>query len=101
MNPEIHDNAVVVYGASDDLIEIDGAITEEFSMPDTEEALLAFSNGVLLRVEYRTVWRIIPVAGLDKVTITQATEDDESNYSDRAVIAGPVKWVALASSYAK
>jgi hypothetical protein len=91
---------ITVYGSSDDLIEIEGAIEEEFSPGD--DAILAFSNGVLLRINYDNdgVWRIKPLVCTDKVVITQAPADDENNYSDRAVIEETVFWVALASEWA-
>jgi hypothetical protein len=90
-----------IYGASDDLIEVDGAISEEF-LPDGGFGMVACSNGVLLRVTYDLdgVWRIVPLAGADKVTITQAPADDEDNYSDRAVITERLSWVALATAWA-
>ncbi len=52
---------VIVYGASDDLIEVEGAIREEFTANrDGEANLLAFSDGTLLEVTYTDagIWRI-------------------------------------------
>jgi hypothetical protein len=95
---------IEVYGSSDDLVELEGAISEEFTYDgnDEEGCLLAFSNGVVLRIKYgdQGVWRITPVAG-GPVAITQAPEDDESNYSDRALVAGEIAWVVFGSSIAK
>ncbi|MGH7486840.1 MAG: hypothetical protein ACREMY_14750 [bacterium] len=87
---------ITVYGASDDLIEVDGDISEEFYAIDSDEGdLLAFSDGTVLKIAYSTsgVWRITPVVTIGHVSITQAPEDDEDNYSDRATLTGPVKWV--------
>lgn len=56
---------ITVNGASDDLIEIGGAIREEFTLQDDEGGdLLAFSNGVVLRIRYTDdgVWRIEPLS---------------------------------------
>lgn len=98
--------SLTVYGASDDLIEIEGDIDEEFSYKDDDASqgdLIATSNGVVLRVEYGQagVWRIRPVVGAEKVEIILAPEDDESNYSDRAVISGDVRWVVQGVALAK
>ena len=93
---------LTICGASDDLIEVEGDIREEFYLPGSkDDAYIAVSNGALLRVDYTNVWRITPVVAHPAVTITQCPEDDEDNYTDRAVIDGPVTWVALATAVAK
>lgn len=95
---------ITVYGSSDDLIEIEGDVVEEFALGmNGDGELLAFSNGVLLRISYTNdgVWRVSPLAGTDKVTVVQAPADDEDNYSDRATIEGDVTWVLQGDIYAK
>lgn len=91
---------VTVYGASDDLIEIEGAIREEFTYENEADGdLIALSEGTVLRVRYDRdgVWRITPVAtGQAVVTITPAVSGDDDNYSDRAEVAGDVRWVVHA-----
>ena len=91
-----------VYGASDDLIEVDGALSEEFSATD-DSAVLAFSNGVVLRIEYDRdgIWRVRPLAGASRVTVTVAPTDDDDNYSDRAVIHEEVVWVVRGTEFVK
>lgn len=53
---------ILIYGASDDLVEVEGAIREEFSYGDdeAEHDLLAFSDGTLLSIKYANdgCWRI-------------------------------------------
>lgn len=97
--------SVTVYGSSDDLIEVEGAIREEFTLHNEEDGdLLAFSNGVVLRVRYSEagVWRISPVTGVTMaVTIDPAPEHDDDNYSDRAVIDGEVWWVVHGTDWGK
>lgn len=95
---------ITVYGASDDLIEVEGAIREEFNaLSEDDGSLLAFSNGVVLRVVYGDagVWRITPVCGASRVNITLAPEDDEDNYSDRAVMEDDAAWVVFGKDIAK
>lgn len=88
---------IEISGYSDDLIEIDGDISEEFNAyGDDEGPLLAFSDGTVLRITYGDagIWRIVPVkTGSGELFITQAPEDDGDNYSDKAVLTGDVKWV--------
>ena len=49
----------MVTGASDDLIEIEGEIREEFSAWDCRNGILTFSDGTLLDVAYDVngLWR--------------------------------------------
>jgi hypothetical protein len=92
---------ITIYGASDDLIEIEGDIREEFC-PSEEDNLLALSSGVLLRIWYSEygVWRIQHIAG-EGVSITEAPEDDDDNYSDVAVVESSViKWIVLGNKCA-
>lgn len=89
-----------VCGRSDDIISVEGAVSEEFQYvgPDNGD-LLAFSNGVVLRVRWTGVWRITPVTCADKVRIVAAPEDDEDLYSDVATLDG-VKWVMHGRQFA-
>lgn len=92
---------ITVYGGGDDLIEVDGDIVEEFSHYEAEDrevpgSLLAFSDGTVLRIALTPpgVWRITPVAvGRAALSIAQAPEDDDDNYSDRATLDGEIAWV--------
>lgn len=42
---------VIVYGASDDLIEVDGAITDEFDVPSHGTVLIVTPGGGIVEVE--------------------------------------------------
>ena len=90
---------IKIYGASDDLIELEGDVTEEFPFADKGEGgdLLAFSNGTVLRIDYTDpgVWRITPVIhGVGRFVLTQCPEDDDNNYSDIAEIHdADITWV--------
>lgn len=103
---------VKVYGASDDLVEVEGDIREEFYALgefDNGEAkdggYLAFSNGAVFRIEYTNqgVWRITPTvaypAGHD-FRVIQTPADDEDNYSDILEMEDTIEWVVFGSTYA-
>lgn len=49
----------MITGASDDLIEIEGEIREEFSAWECKNGVIACSDGTLLRVSYdeNGIWR--------------------------------------------
>lgn len=97
---------VIINGASDDLIEVGGDISEEFAVyGETEDGVLvAFSNGTVLRVVYAAagVWRITPVVtGAGSLSIAPAPEGDEENYSDVAALTGvDIKWVVCGNQIA-
>jgi hypothetical protein len=93
--------AITVYGASDDLVEVEGDIREEFNpASDDEPSYLAFSDGTVLSIHYteRGIWRITPVArgdGSGVLTIHQVVSEDPDSYTDRAEIAGDIRWVVF------
>lgn len=88
---------ITIYGASDDLIEVRGDLSEEFTTDvfshGYEGDLLAFSDGTVLRITYGEAWRIVPVhRGTAELAIVQTTESDDG-YSDEATLEGPIQWV--------
>lgn len=96
---------VTVYGASDDLIEVEGDISEEFNPPyDPTTGILAFSEGTVLRVEFTQdgIWRVTPLfRGTATISIVQAVDEDDDNYSDRVTLEGDVRWVVFGSEFRK
>lgn len=97
---------ITIRGASDDLIEIEGDIKEEFNhYNDDEPAYLAVSDGTLLAVRYggdgRAFWRITPLFyGAAAYSKREATDEDK-DYSDVVTLQGEIKWIAIAKGYAK
>lgn len=96
------DETVIVYGASDDLVELEGAVREEWSAHDP--VLLAMSNGSVWRIAYTDagIWRITPVilpTGVE-YELDVCRDDDDENYSDRLAVVG-VTWVAKATEVAR
>jgi hypothetical protein len=93
--------SITVYGASDDLIEVDGDIREEFSHYGDDAALLAFSDGTILRVLYGTdgIWRITPVA-TGSAQLTHVFGQDDREHTDKATLDGDVRWVVYGTAMA-
>lgn len=96
---------ITVYGSSDDLIEVEGDISEEFNPPFNEDdtpSLLAFSDGTVLSVDFGNegIWRIEHVTeGSAGVEIDKNPPDDGDRYSDVATVDDaasfrPITWVA-------
>ena len=84
---------VMIYGASDDLVEVEGDIREEFNPPygdDEGPSYLAFSDGTVLSIAYSEggtrLWRINRVAeGTAKYEKQEATGPD-ADYSDHVTL---------------
>lgn len=89
---------LTIYGASDDLIEIEGDIRDEFSAYDLpDSAIIVCSDGAAFRVRYDDdgCWRFTPIGAMRPGwTKTEATGPD-ADYSDRLECAHSIAWVAL------
>jgi hypothetical protein len=87
---------VEIYGASDDLIEMEGDFREELDCcGDDDGRVLAFSDGTALRVRYDDdgFWRITTIfRGSANLTKIEATDPD-GDYSDRVTLEGDFAWM--------
>ena len=95
---------ITISGHSDDLIEIDGDIREEFSvwLNDDEVVYLCVSDGTMLEIMYNDdgMWRMSQlVAGTAEYTKDEGTDPD-TDYSDKVTLNGDIKWVSLAAQKA-
>lgn len=99
---------IVIYGASDDLIEIESTSfgAEEFNVlldyPE-DSLILAVSDGTLLRVRYDEdgVWRFDFVV-IGSASVTKEYGQDDDRHSDRITLTGDeLRWVVLGSQIAK
>lgn len=97
---------VTVYGTSDDLIEVDGGLREEFNPGNDDEdhphAFLGFSDGTVLDICYiNGFWRINRVAsGSAHYTKVEGVDNDD-DYSDRATLTGTIAWAVCGSAMVK
>lgn len=92
-----------ITGHSDDLIELDGDITEEFYAGRADETdYLAFSDGTVITIKYTDegVWRIHPIVKPNlNLQITQCAGDPNGDvYTDTATIEG-VAWVVKGNGF--
>lgn len=99
---------IVIYGASDDLIEIESTAfgDEEFNVyldSASESVILAVSDGTLLRVRYDEdgIWRFNAIlVGSANVNIQHGVDDNK--HSDIITLTGDdLRWVVLGSQIAK
>jgi hypothetical protein len=91
---------ITIYGASDDLIEIEGDIREEFSPhEDGEPDYLAFSDGTVLSILYGEDgnWNI------KRLTIGTASyqhhKADGDEYTDKVTLQGDLTWCVCGPSF--
>lgn len=102
--------ATKVYGASDDLIEIEGDYSGEVDCCGTDDqdkgVLLVFSDGTLLESKYGkngdAIWevKLIKRGSLFK-SITPCVDEDAKLHSDVAEFADGIKWVYAATEWHK
>jgi len=89
--------ATQVYGASDDLIELEGDLSEEFNGGE-KPCLLIFSDGTVLTIKYGkehlAVWAITLVnQGKLFGSVVYCTNEDAERYSDTAHFKDGLEWV--------
>jgi hypothetical protein len=99
---------LIIYGASDDLIEIEATAfrDEEFNVylaAPTDSLFLGVSDGTLFRVRYDEdgIWRFTPIV-VGSADITTEPGVDDRRYSDRVTMTGEnLTWVALSTHVVK
>jgi hypothetical protein len=95
---------VIVYGASDDLIEIDGDLNDEvaYTGDEDEGILVAFSDGTVLRITYGAndegFWRISRIVAGSAAYDHKPGEDEREDYSDRVTLEGDFKWAVCGNT---
>ncbi len=100
--------STIIYGRSDDLIEIEGDTSGEvgFYMPSDENgtALAICSDGTVLEIRYGKsglgIWQITKVlSGLLLDRIEECNDEDADRYSDVAHFREGLKWVHIATEW--
>ena len=95
---------VKVYGSSDDLIEVEGDIREEFGAYD-QAKLLIFNDGTQVKVQYSPEgydgkWRVEPKVKPEGVMMAHIpAKNDDDDYSDVLEIEGPFTSVECWKAY--
>lgn len=87
---------IKISGYSDDTVDLDGDLAEEFAYSG-DPALIACSDGTLLRIasDREGVWRLTRIAaGTATFTLTPGTDDRQ--HSDRVTLDGDVRWIVYA-----
>lgn len=94
-----------IYGASDDLIEIDGAIYEEAGCYGHKKPIpIEASDGTKGSIYYNGVWEIyLSHEGFKYLDLISNTEDDEHtgdasgcpSYSDVLILDDGIEWVKI------
>lgn len=92
---------VIITGASDDLIEVDGDIVEEFGASTKGTNLLAVSDGTLLRITYDNdgIWRIGRLV-TGSAEFVKVEGDVPADTFDKVTLTGDIKWIVVGEHYA-
>lgn len=100
MTIDDHIHTLTIYGASDDLIEVEGTVREEFN---GDEGMIATDHGWLVKITYDGTWVIrILAKGQGEYDLVPAEGEDSDNYSDRLTITGPfIDWVLFGTHHAR
>ncbi len=102
--------ATKVYGASDDLIEIEGDIRDEVNCYGTDDqdkgVLLCFSDGTVLEVKYGKnddgIWEVkLRHKGTLFVKIDPCESEDADPHSDVAYFKDGLKWCYASKEWEK
>ena len=93
----------MMFGYSDDNIEIEGDIREEIGSYDRENEFF-LSDGTTGTIEYTNegVWRIkilttTPSVNVTIIHPTQFEIDADTNYTDKAMFTGDIEWIMFDS----
>ena len=94
---------IEIYGASDDLIEIEGDIREEFNGDD---GLIVCSDGTVLSIHYGKqdlgIWDIQVVREGELFTDIQRCNDEEADrFSDTVTLEEGIEWVYFCTDRTK
>ena len=95
-----------IYGASDDLIEIDGNISDEIDCYNNTNKAIVFSDGTEAKITYDGNWRVKLITKGDLFDrIVFGNEEDKqhtdvdakgcSNYSDVLIMKEGIEWVKI------
>lgn len=87
---------VIVYGASDDLIEVEGDLREEF-YASWKGNYLHFSDGTILEISYSDegCW-VISCESKGSAQYEHVPHDNEvTTYSDKVTLTGDITWCAI------
>ena len=99
-----------VYGASDDLVEVEGDINGEVGCYGTDDnehgVLIILSDGTLLEVKYgksdMAIWGITLIKAGDLFDrIEPCSDEDADPYSDIAYFRSGLKWSYAATDWEK
>lgn len=85
---------ITIYGASDDLVEVEGGIREEFNY----DGYLHFSDGTVIHAVYNAdgIWRLRRTKkGTANYQHKRCDGDNDDDYTDKVILTGTIESVAF------
>lgn len=90
------ETTIRIFGAADDLVEVEGDIIEEFAyQPEGQEpGFIGTSDGTIMTIEYGAggIWRINKLRD-GRAQFTKVEGQDDEQHSDVVTLAGNIRWV--------
>ena len=88
LHVEDYGMSITIYGASDDMVEVEGEISEEFNPRKFDEpSYITTSDGTFLRITYDGLWNITVLKAGEGTHIEhRKATDEENDYSDRVTL---------------
>ena len=89
--------SVKIYGASDDLIEMDGSLQGEWGVNCDTVNHVALSDGSMLKITYDSegIWRIDCCKCGDAFGEIRVCEPADDEYSDVASFSDEIEWAIV------
>lgn len=86
---------ITITGHSDDLVEVDGDIREEFTARDDGHVTLSDGTVLAYAYTYTGVWRFeVERAGSATVEIQRCSGNEDAKvYTDKVTVSSPIEWV--------
>ncbi len=85
-----------ISGHSDDIVCVEGDVSDEFYPSDDEPFFIAVSDGTIMRITYDGMWTIrVLVTGMDTKIIHEPATNEDTNYSDIVTLSNEydLEWV--------
>jgi len=85
---------IKISGHSDDVVCVEGDVTDEFYPSEDQPFFVGVSDGTLLRISYDGMWNIrVLITGSDDTKITyEPATDEDTNYSDIVTLENDDEW---------
>ena len=89
---------IKIYGASDDLVEVEGGIREEFNPSGNDPSYLIVSEGSVFKIVYDDdgIWRVNRII-TGTAEVSKVDGDVVQDTNDIVTVSGDIRWIIFAT----